>query len=272
MARTPTDPTKAQVWVTKGLDDLDFEFYFPQGPKGDPGGIVNGTPLGAANLNEIVTTGVYRQDSGSNATALNNYPFPNSGVLLVFQSAGAGYLSQQYMPLNGGTLSAKQFYRREFVTPSWGPWRLYASSRVDQTAGRAIYQFDDVNMRDQLIYGDTGYRNITTLLGDVSTGAVYLRRMGGICSLSFSNVEFTNPSSTVVHTYNALLPAGFRSAWAARYPLSPSAGQITVYGSTGNIDLVKGVSTTLFNEVIWTTNDTWPTSLPGVSAATIPNL
>ena len=41
-------------------------------------------------------------------------------------------------------------------------WKNVPSQRVDTTAGRAVYVWDNVNNREQLAFGDTGYRALCT--------------------------------------------------------------------------------------------------------------
>lgn len=274
MARTPTDPTKAQVWITKGIDDLDFEFYFPQGPKGDPGGFTTGTQLLANNLNAIKVAGLYRQDDYTQASSANNYPMPwVNGVLIVTSMAGTDYVLQQWTPIHGNSGSGRTIFIREFATPNWSPWRSFNSTRVDQTAGRAIYQWDDLNNREQLIYGDTGDRHLPALTGGLA-GWIKLRRVGQSVTISIHGwVKYTGLKDIVD------IPIGFRPTddfqgialvedltdivHSARY--TASTGKLSYYGEREPGNMLFGPST-------WVTNDAWPSTLPGNAFGIIPNL
>ena len=305
---TPTDPNQAQAWVTGTPPDQTVDFYIPRGntgpmgpvgpqgpslvvgsvetnmgpaapgtvgpqgltgPKGDPGGLVVGTLLSTADLNAILTDGVYRQDAHANATSIRNYPVTFGGVLIVMQMQPT-LLIQEYTPIRGEGVGSTTRYRREY-TGTWSPWRATTTTRIDQTAGRVIYQWDDVNNRDQLIYGDTGYRDISALVSDLASGEVLLRRMGHLCSVIFSGVEFTNTSGILVHSYTGLIPVGFQSARSIRLPLSPSPGQVTTYGASGTFEIMKGMEGPVYGEIMWSTFNPWPTILPGTASGLIPN-
>ncbi len=244
------------------------------GAKGDPGGITLGTILYGANLNTITADGIYRQtDSGGNgANSTLNYPTVGyNGILTVHTTQGTD-LMQEWAPQSwDGSVDVRMIYRRNRSNNVWTSWRVFASSRVDQTAGRAIYEWDNLNQRDQLIYGDTGYRDISTSITDYASGEMLLRRVGSLCSVIFSGLEFTNVSGTLVHSYGGLIPAGFQSARSIRLPLSPSPGQVTTYGASGVFEILKGMEGPVYGEIMWTTFNPWPTTLPGTASGTIPN-
>ncbi|WGH21714.1 minor tail protein [Arthrobacter phage Inked] len=296
MARTPTDPTKAQVWVTKGIDDLDFEFYFPQGPKGDAGGFTLGTALdnvtdsgtGKYNLNDVVTSGIYRMTATNDNLLIRNFPRNyDTGILEVFERVPGQTVVQLWHTINQ---TGRILYERTFVTGTWTPWRAFTSTRVDQTAGRAFYQFDDVNGREQLVYGDTGVRQIKNDIivangWDAASSNVYLRRVGNVVELRFD--VYTSPAGTI-----PTVPEFLNMAVGFRYPNNGSHADFMCYsepvgnttigtvigrhnGSTmqflvagrmpSNVRFVRGGST-------WITSDPWPTTLPGTAVGTIPNI
>ncbi|QFG13634.1 hypothetical protein PBI_SHEPARD_24 [Arthrobacter phage Shepard] len=283
MAQTPTDPTKAQVWITKGIDDLDFEFYIPQGPKGDPGGITLGTLIPAsANLNDYKTSGVYRKLAPAEATQLLNFPKEAlAGVLRVYERA-TDFGWQEYEGLTAGQ-EARVLYRRTFVAGVWSPWRAMVTNRVDQTAGRAIYQWDDINSREQLIYGDTGQRSVVTDQAwvDALTGSgltlagsqiARVRRVGNLVELNWA----FDKTATGSVTCTAGFPLGFRpsSVWNA-LGLTSSMGLTRAYNGGGATPMIyQSGNTTQLNVtacLTYTTTDAWPTSLPGTAVGGIPN-
>jgi hypothetical protein len=287
MARTPDDPTKAQVWVTKGLDDLDFEFYFPQGPKGDPGGFANFASLGNVNLNDMVSNGIFKQTNGAYSTLLNNYPAAGGiGTLFVLNSFDdTSRVEQRWSRMAGGgqfTWSSRQEWRRtKYDADGWTPWRCFTSQRVDQTAGRCIYTWDDLNQREQLIYGDTGMRNITSDQGwvDALTGAGVtlagsglnrIRRVNNVVELDWV-IDKPASGNTVPA---AAFPLGFRPAglWNA-LGVTSSLTMVRAYHAGGTNALIYQSQVGQSNVTIsltYTTADPWPTTLPGVSAGTIP--
>lgn len=281
MAQTPTDPTKAQVWITKGIDDLDFEFYFPQGPKGDPGGFTTGTQLLNNNLNAITVNGLYRQDNSANATLVNNYPVTAPGVMQVMERS-AGSIVQVYYTITGTpTYEARTHYVRVLQATVWSPWRTFASTRVDQTAGRAIYQWDELNNREQLIYGDTGWRNMNAIVDPnfVPEGVgVQLRRIGNRVTCDVRGKLTAVPTVPTQQLIMAI-PVGFRGVNYAVYPSGISGTSVISMGyPSNNIDLYLYSTANFVNastriaQASWTTDEVWPTTLPGTANGTIPNL
>ena len=281
MARTPTDPTKAQVWITKGLDDLDFEFYFPQGPKGDPGGIVDGVILGTADLNTIVTTGLYRQiDTSGTGSLVRNYPYPSGyGTLLVLVTSGGDVEQTFYPQFYNSEIDGRTFYRRNRSNGIWNPWRAFNSTRVDQTAGRAMYQWDDLNNREQLIYGDTGWREVSSnLLNGATATQFQLRRRNDSIYARINTLKL--PSTSITDAI-FIPPAGFRTTIDSTGLLREQIATGNAFGFTygGNVVLYGTVATGANNTthrfsglLQATTDEPWPTTLPGVADGTIPNL
>lgn len=283
MARIPDDPTKAQAWVTKGLDELDFEFYFPQGPKGDPGGLVLGTDLGSTiNLNDLKSSGIYRQTNSSNTSLLLNYPTLRSGILEVFERIPGSHATQRYT-ITDGPNNVRTMYVRSFATPNWGAWSAIQSSRVDQTAGRAIYQWDDLNVREQLIYGDTGWRQVI-VAGDIvglPNMNGYVRRIGNQVSFQAFEVTAGGTASGATTLWNT--PTGFRYVLGASPAMvsgsvidsgaAPVANASIYLASAGayNVTLRAVAGVRHYATLNWLTTDAWPTVLPGTAFASIPN-
>jgi hypothetical protein len=283
MARTPTDPTKAQVWITKGLDELDFEFYFPQGAKGDPGGIVDGAVTANTSLDNYTSAGIYRTLDGTFATAINSYPVVGkTGTLLVLAGANASWLMQEYRLIDQMAGSERVIYRR-VKQGTWSPWRAVVTQRVDQTAGRVIYQWDDVNNREQIIYGDTGLRNIyqdqawlDALYGTGATmnssNVVRLRRIGNMVELMWVLDKAAAGGITLAGAF----PVGFRPAmsWAIMGSNS-SLGQVRAYhpgGASQMIYQANAIQSANSMMAIYSTIDAWPTTLPGVAIGAVPNI
>ncbi|UVK62842.1 hypothetical protein SEA_UZUMAKI_20 [Arthrobacter phage Uzumaki] len=277
MALTPTDPTKAQIWIRGTAPDQIIDLYVPRGAKGDPGGYIAGTTLGTNDLNNIKTAGIYRQDDGTKASLLLNYPVVSSGIIHVDErvTGASGSLMQTFYPFLGSSgINPRHFYRRYMVAGStWGPWEMYASQRIDQSAGRAIYTWDQLNSREQLIYGDTGWRNVTSLAGvAVASGSIFMRRF-------ISSVEIQIDSVTLSGTPNGTLvtaPAGFRSSFMGYFGVihGPTRGSRSLYvGSNGDMAYNNAnAGEVMLNRLTWTTTEAWPTSLPGTAYGSIPNI
>jgi hypothetical protein len=282
MALTPTDPTKAQLWINGTAPNQTLDFYIPRGAKGEPGGIIQGTEIGTNNLNTILVPGMYRTALGSNVTALNNYPSGIIGVSVIVtvtqgNNGAGGQLVQTVEPAAGIRLGQVMWKRGTSDNgTTWSTWRAFTSTRVDQAAGRAIYQWDDVNNRDQLMYGDTGVRRVETDFKNGWTCAIAsLRRVNNVISFGLYTVNPTSQTNIAAYT----LPAGFKPAsygGNVAFPIRYSGATNTDWmqiTSAGDVQPPTGaisgngyicVST-------WTTTDAWPTTLPGTAQGSIPN-
>ncbi|MHA7293701.1 hypothetical protein [Arthrobacter sp. HLT1-21] len=142
---------------------------------------------------------------------------------------------------------------------------------IDQSVGRAVKIWDYLNNREQMIYGDTGRRNIETNLSAHTGTNAYLRRNDNTVQLNIYGVSFTD---LAVPVYT--LPAGFRPDYhlldngpvhigqttACRTIISFTAGSLTILGGTNG--------TPVYRQYIFQTNDPWPTTLPGTAVETIP--
>lgn len=277
--RIPDDPAKAQAWLSGvGTPEMELDLYVPRGNKGDPGGITLGTILGTANLDEIKASGVYRQTGTAAATVLNNYPVTAPGVLLVLESNAGAQLEQEYRPHYYSPVAtyAQVTYRRQFYNAAWSPWRTFAAQRVDNTAGRAIYAWDPTANREQLIYGDTGWRNISASFPTLTAGAVYMRRNGAACSLVMNDCRFSDPNGTAAFT--PVVPVGFRpTLWENFQSISSasiaSAGNAVRVRSDSGISIYDYVTNAQIRlSGTWQTVDPWPTTLPGTAVGSVPNL
>lgn len=227
-----------------------------------------GASLGTANLNTILTAGVYFQTTTGNATLAMNYPRESALGTLTVTRTGSSTTVQEYRPTTG--LLAKGVYIRRHVTSSglWTAWSFIPTQRVDQTAGRAIYTWDDVNNREQLIYGDTGWRELT--LENGWAGSVRARRIGSTVDVVCTTL--VAGSSTLITP----LGSGFRPqqnipimARPANIANPPFYGQVT--WQTGYLSLptaqLYGNQSSQFS---FTTLDPWPTTLPGTPVGSIP--
>jgi len=259
-----------------------------QGLKGDPGGLTLGTQLNAeSDLNTIKASGVYRLATTYGGLLAKNFPRDtDSGVLLVLERVGNQTLVQEWHSM---TLQGRGLYRRHMTnTDAWSPWRFTTSSRVDQTAGRAIYQWDDLNGREQLVYGDTGWRKLTM---DAATYTVdnglYIRRIGYDVALRIVDVTFKPAAST---TSILTIPAGFTTPDYVQAYLGNQSGAdappMVHTRITPNYDTAPHSFYVQRNSrlplpydirtggtmVKWITSDAWPLTLPGTASGAIPNL
>jgi hypothetical protein len=213
-----------------------------KGDKGDPGGIVDGTWLSTTDLNLLTTSGEYRSGGMADATLERNYPVANVYGKLMVRAITTTLVVQEFTPI-GGSDVGRVFYRRLYSSGGWQPWRAYGAQRVDQTAGRAIYTWDDVNNREQLVYGDTGWRAVALdpTIGVVAAGdfwgrpsgggslsadAVLLRRINNIVYIGSQGAlqpkqDYSGTTRNII-----LLPAGWRATGTGEH-------MICKYGNNG---------------------------------------
>jgi hypothetical protein len=274
----------ASVTVTGTPEAPVFNFDIPQGEKGDPGGFNYGTDLSSIHLDTIFAPGLYRQSNGSNVSTALGYPTTgNTGILTVMASWNdTSRIVQTFETVAAGGGTSRQFWKRTYYSTQWYPWRVYNSTRVDTTAGRAIYQWDDLNQREQLIYGDTGLRSIyqdqpwldalfntgTTIN---SSNVVRVRRVGYVVQLAWALDKAASGSVTSV----AGFPLGFRPADIFNaIGITSGIGLVRAYHPGGASQLITqsaAAQTNVSVTLTYTTTDPWPTSLPGTAIGSIPS-
>lgn len=229
------------------------------------------TALGTgSNLNAITVPGKYYQQYGSQATEALNYPPLNSNGSIVIEVLRLNDTDrlQRLTPAAGTGRANSGIYQRSFISSVWSAWRLLAAQRVDQTAGRAIYVYDDVNNREQLIYGDTGWRNVTTLSPYPGPDQNRIRRIGQQVFVQFS-VQAPNPTITPVPSLT--LPVGFQAVGEGAY-LPRAYGNTAVYfDGTKALFFAMAAGAVDRHTFSFPANDPWPTALPGTAIGGIPN-
>lgn len=260
--------TKTQAAIKA---QIPIEMIGEQGPKGDPGGWLP-TQLNGAPINvEPLPAGLYYQTDNA-ATIANGYPAETFiGEIHSTRISHTRALYRAY-PVNW-QIAGNYFYEAGFTDGVLGPWKLFTSTRVDDTAGKAIYQWDPTAGKEQMIYGDTGKRRIEQLLINGWTGAYFaISRVGTTVSIYGTGLNSLNSTSPIA----IVIPEGFRAngVSAGVMPLSgaftSTAGSTpvpsrTVY-STGNLEISSTVAASIVISAIWTTSDPWPTTLPGTPA------
>jgi hypothetical protein len=216
------------------------------------------------DLNNFTVSGNYRMVS-TNATLALNAPRDNMGGHLRVYRGASTVITQVFYPLSQ-TLY-KGIYMRCMVS-GWSPWVFIPSQRVDTSAGRVIYTWDDVNQRDQIVNGDTGWRDVTPLSGTAAW--IRLRRTNTTVYVWVS--AWVNGTSADI----IALPAGFQTGtnsivgnWGDRGG-SPTA--ININGPSSLIQATAGASATSTSCFLsFPTVNSWPTTLPGTAHAAIPN-
>ena len=130
----------------------------------------------------------------------------------------------------------------------------------------------------KVVYGDTGWRNTSSLMDTalVSAGAWKVRRINDILWFAFDDIQFGNaPAGTADRVLNStMLPMGF-TVGGITYPGSvyalsgPSNGHARVDLITLGSQFRFGASSNtwrLRDTKQWPTKDPWPSTLPGTPA------
>lgn len=160
---------------------------------------------------------------------------------------------------NGGTFIAGNVRGAQGVQGIQGVQGPAGISNADQfytvseTAGRTVTIWDYLNNREQLIYGDTGWKTATLING--WTGTVQYRRELNRVTVKFRNMVGTAASSTSFIN----LPLGYRSL-VLRLPVQIGATAYYVgFNSSGDVFIPINVPTdSYWSEVSYTTDNVWP--------------
>lgn len=259
----------------------------PRGEKGDTGIGWGGTPLtNTADLNTLKTPGLYSINISTveltyAATQTLNYPpfvaavwsgGMGRGVLKVSPWA-AGQVVQEYTTLSSNNVP-NIVYRRTGYANSWSKWYVFTQQRVDNTAGRAIYTWDDTANREQLIYGDTGWRNVKeNLLPDFTASSIRIRRTGSMVTVGFDGLVGINSGHATFLPSIAGFAADSTLASAANQRLGPIAELtganvrwVSPEPGAGALRILSYVaSVSMHGFFTYFTADPWPTVLPGIS-------
>lgn len=258
----------------------------PTGAKGDKGdtgpAYPSGVLLGVQDLNEITTFGTYGQANGANATLARNYPIAAAGGILevIYVQAGT-HLIQRFTVTAGANPAGRGFYERRLFNGVWSAWQYTASQRFDQTAGRVLYTWDDLNGREQIIYGDTGWRVITDL-GNSTDLTVYSLRIRRVGSTVYIAGDFVPKAPLAAGSEVSIvkLPTGFAIDMPVilRRAYKDTAVQDRLLRINGTELLIAVGGTAMpvanalrFYETLSTTQ-AWPATLPGTAFGSIPNL
>lgn len=230
----------------------------------------------STDLNTVTTPGVYRQITATDLRALNYPDISSLGILRVYTTTNT--VLQEFVPLTNGAQAARGTYMRRMIVSSgvWTSWTLAPTQRVDQTAGRAIYIWDALNNREQLIYGDTGWRDITTLATNGWTFTqLRLRRFGPRCTLVIVGPNGVGSTGT---QFALVDNAAFRSAisqtnvFALADTTNPRELRVLNSGSTAiGFEFPIAWSSGRSFSAEWYTDAAWPSSLPGTAIGAIPN-
>ena len=148
---------------------------------------------------------------------------------------------------------------------------VYTDSAATNGAIRWVKSSGTGNTGWRVEYGDTGIRNITSLIeGDQGTGRARIQRIGNTVMLALNNIP--TPGDGTYMILPNFIPAGFRSAFnwqhlgVGKAAGIDAAGPVRV-GMNGDLYIYRTSSETRINGTVTYISDTpWPTTLPGTPA------
>lgn len=145
---------------------------------------------------------------------------------------------------------------------------------VSEDVGRVVKVWDYLNNREQLVYAETGLREITSLMDPkfhpISFGNFYIQRTGNSVELIISNMQRDGTSNLDAFQ----LPTGFRPAGTRYFTVTTISGARAeiVVTYQGMIQINSAENNPQFRESIWfSTQNAWPTTTLGTAIGTIPN-
>ena len=226
---------------------------------------------GNVDFNTITVPGKYRFEGLG--TPLNAPPLGGMYGYMEVSYNGSGRLMQTVYGGASGEIG-RVIFQRGLAGGTWYGWYRYSSTKIDKTAGIAIYTWDHLAQRDQLTYGDTGWRDVTALIaqGMTSGGTVYVRRNNSLVTFEMNNWAPSASGGVTLLT----LPAGFIPNINLYMPFIHGASRTLrsmFIGNTGSLGInnVATAGETYSASIQWQTNDAWPATLPGTAIGTIPN-
>ena len=160
----------------------------------------------------------------------------------------------------------------------------------DETVGRREFAWDYNNNRWQMVYGDTGWRDVTSLVGSewktagASTVSMVLRRIGYTVYVEFS-VALVDPNTKPTGNLAVLGapyagPVGGQIDYSDMFALYDTSGIATpvwIREQAGTLFPLGGgrfpatpASGVFRGRLSWSTTDLWPTVLPGTMLNGVP--
>lgn len=139
---------------------------------------------------------------------------------------------------------------------------------VRETAGRTVSIWDYLNNREQMIYGDTGEREVGSLLKTSTATSTLISREENRVFLSITGLIVD--ASAVAGGELLQLPNGFRPSYQVTMGTFDTTGKVaSLFVTTlGRLGVWTGMGDGFRRNIqlSWRTKDPWPTTLPGVAA------
>lgn len=225
------------------------------------------------NLNALTNPNGYIQASNTSATLALNYPVTLAGMLEVDAHPVNTMIWQRYTTYASSTTPLPRvFVRGQYPTAgTWSAWAELAStvssaSLIWNVAAQGLTSRSTL-AGNQLVYGDTGRRDIKSTLNVAASAAgLFARREGWTVEIDFQNL--TVGSSVNLFT----LPVGFRPATVMDFAHFDDLNQIVAAIRVSTAGVVS--SRTAYEEtngtIRFNTVQAWPAAAYGTASGTIP--
>lgn len=216
---------------------------------------------------DTLEPGLYSLDTYAKATALG-LPTRVGSIEVVRHYQGGIVVNALIDDTTGANREIWTNSRLSGATSTWAGWRrqvlVGANStsqnmdlRLDTTVGTRVFA------GTTMIYGDTGWRDITSLLNPGWTGRVLIKRTTHHVVIRLQGILREAEAGDIMFT----LPYGYIpdiQSWAPRWtaptatsPVSFFRGQIT---SSGGFQLIGGMSNSFYGDVEMPCSLNWPTT------------
>lgn len=204
---------------------------------------------------------------------------------------------------SGSAVSGEDFYcdKVMLVEGYGGTWALGGQpiqgvgERWDETVGRRCFRWDWNNSREQMVYGDTGWRlcgewdaagNFTAGLQvsafsapwvSGASGKWYMRRIGYTVEHRIWGVQASVlASAAAIFGTGTSIPAGFQDGEYEQIPVATTVGSsFASIGCAASRNYLCGYASASLtinrSRVSYITDQVWPTTLPGTSAILPPS-
>lgn len=226
--------------------------------------------LGGTHLDTLTGpthVGIYQQNSSAN-TVDKGYPEQTACSVEILPVGLSSGVIQRVTT----STAVPRVYVRRYEGSAFTGWQFLPSLRVEETVGRAFYTYDHINKREQRIYGDTGWRDISPLLmnGWAATDIRILRdgRRVTVKARGLSGALATDKSIITVPSGFAIVAGGTETGFVPDGAEKPVAWRSSL---TLEIPAYSTFANTRWVTFEWITNDNWPTTPPGTAIGTIPN-
>ena len=147
---------------------------------------------------------------------------------------------------------------------------IYTDTAATNGAIRWVKTSGTGNTGWRVEYGDTGWRNISSLMTNGWGGSVYIRRINASVELRAEGLIRSETSHTIM-----TLPAGFLPDPAAGYGFRFALHQADPTASQTRFRILSNILTTIdsptvpgpyYGTAVWTISGVWPATLPGIPA------